>query len=275
MEAIGSEGTGPELEAEETLDALGVGYDAQPSFGRYRPDFELPDGSVLQVHGAFWHGHPAVRGMDEVETNEDYWTPKLRDNVARDKRRRRELLVEYSVPYVAWVWEVDPVPEHVAWHCRRLGLVEGTLEHRFWSKVEKRGFTECWPWQAGVYKDGRGQFYSPDSWSRSAPRVGYRLWYDCDPLDRNVLHKCGNANCVNPRHMYLGDQSDNTADALDHGTLATGADYSRSDLDEQDVREIRMSDETLEELADEYDVSFSNIGQIKRGETWQHVEVEE
>lgn len=124
MQAIESEGTGPELKAAAALDELGVSYDEQPTFGRYRPDFQLEDGTVLQVMGCFWHGCPCVRGMDEVETNEDYWSPKLVDNMARDRRRRRELLEDHGVPFVFWVWEHDDIARKVAWLCEWRGLVD-------------------------------------------------------------------------------------------------------------------------------------------------------
>jgi DNA mismatch endonuclease Vsr len=205
MEAIGSEGTGPERQAAAALDELGVGYEEQVRYGRYRPDFRLEDGSVLQVMGAFWHGHPSVRGMDEVGTNEDYWTPKLRENVERDRRRRRELLTEHGVPYVAWVWEPDPVPRHVEWHCRRLGLVEGTLKHRFWSKVDRGGADECWPWTSSTRDFNRPWFHSPDGWSHSGNRVAYRLWHGRIPEGRHVVHACGDVSCCNPRHLRAED----------------------------------------------------------------------
>lgn len=122
MEAIGSEGTGPEEEAAAALDALDVGYEEQPSYGRYRPDFRLEDGTVLQIMGYFWHGCSCQRGMDEVATNEDYWHPKLEDNVERDRRRRRDLLTEHGVPFVFWVWEHDDVAGRVVALCRARGL---------------------------------------------------------------------------------------------------------------------------------------------------------
>lgn len=123
MRAIESEGTGPEEQAAAALDALGVGYDEQVRFSRYRPDFQLEDGTVLQTMGCWWHGCPCTRSMAEVETNEDYWTPKLRDNVERDRRRRRELLAEHGVPYVFWVWEHEDIPERVAALCETRGLL--------------------------------------------------------------------------------------------------------------------------------------------------------
>lgn len=277
MEAIPSEGTAPEEAAKAALDGLGVSHDDHPTRGRYRPDFVLEDGTVLQIHGAFWHGHPDVRGMDEVETNEDYWSPKLRNNMERDRRRRQELLSDHDAPMVVWVWEVDPVAEHVAWHCRRLGLIEGTEEHWLWSKVEKSGFDDCWEWQAGTDR-GYGHFRWRDSTER-AHRAAYELWYGRDPGEQHVLHDCDNQICVNPRHLHLGSHEDNMREAWDRGLQHRGEGHGRSKLDEEAVRDIKKRHSpygrdgtSARQLADEYDVSPDTVRHIIEGETWGHVE---
>lgn len=122
MQAISSEGTGPELEAMRALDELGVDYDEHPSYGRYRPDLRLEDGTVLQVMGCFWHRCPCQREHGTPDTNEGYWDPKFEDNVARDKRRRVELLRDHDVPFVFWVWECQDIPLRVARLCEARGL---------------------------------------------------------------------------------------------------------------------------------------------------------
>lgn len=121
MQAVGSEDTGPEQVARLALEEMGVLYDEQVGFGRYTVDFVLEDGTVLQVMGCFWHACP--RHGNDPETNRDYWSPKLVENVERDRRRRRELLTEYGAPYVFWVWEHDDIAERVASLCRSRGIV--------------------------------------------------------------------------------------------------------------------------------------------------------
>lgn len=122
MQAIGSEGTGPEEAMEAALREIGVRYDKQPSIGRYRPDFLLEDGTVLQAMGCFWHCCPCQRGMDEVKSNEDYWTEKHEKNHERDHRRRRELLEEQGAPCVFWIWEHEDVAQRVLDLCEARGL---------------------------------------------------------------------------------------------------------------------------------------------------------
>jgi DNA mismatch endonuclease (patch repair protein) len=269
MRSIESEGTGPEAEAEAALDALGVAYEAQPSYGRYRPDFRLPDGSVFQVMGCFWHGCPCQRGMDEVGANEDYWGPKLRDNMERDRRRRRELLSERGVPYVAWVWEHADVGRQVEWHCRRLGLAPDTPGRRFWSKVEKRGAGECWPWRAGTDSRGDGNYHRGGT-SVRACREAYRLWFGRVPEGTGVVRSCGSAGCCNPGHL----RAERSAYA---GAGATGEDHGRSKLTEEQVRDIRgrykegPAGPSQEELAEEHGVSQAAVSLVLNGETWTGV----
>jgi len=115
------DGTDLEEEAATALDALGVGHEEQPSIGRYRPDFRLEDGTILQVMGCYWHACP-IHG-NSPDTNEDYWETKFAKNRERDKRRRRDLLSEHGVPLVFWVWEHEDVPERVAALCERRDLL--------------------------------------------------------------------------------------------------------------------------------------------------------
>ena len=94
-----------------------------------------------------------------------------------------------------------------------------------------------------------------------------------------VLHKCDNPACVNPEHLYLGDNEQNMADASERGSLgkgrSPGESNAKSKLTEQEVLEIRAKYEdgaTQAELAEEYDVSRPNVGKIVRREAWTHLD---
>lgn len=87
------------------------------------------------------------------------------------------------------------------------------LPDRFWSKVEKGN--RCWEWKAyksesrhGRFKlNGKVRYAHVLSWSHSygTPKG-------------LVLHKCGNASCVNPDHLYIGNNKQNTEDSVRDGT---------------------------------------------------------
>lgn len=102
---------------------------------------------------------------------------------------------------------------------------------RFWAKVDKRGPDECWNWLGAKARarGGYGQFGIRGYIAR-AHRVSWKLFHGDIPEGVLVLHKCGNPSCVNPDHLYLGNNSDNMMDKTrsgydhkraiaEHGTL--------------------------------------------------------
>ena len=92
--------------------------------------------------------------------------------------------------------------------------------NRFWEKVNRKSLDECWDWQASLFTGGYGKFCLTD-WQDHNIRRDYAAhrvsWVICKgpiPDDKLVLHKCDNRKCVNPRHLYLGNQSDNVSDRV-------------------------------------------------------------
>lgn len=70
-----------------------------------------------------------------------------------------------------------------------LKRIFGDHEARFWSKVDKRGPDECWPWTASCFEDGYGQF-SEDSVVCGAHRWGYERFVAPIPDGWEVDHLC-------------------------------------------------------------------------------------
>jgi hypothetical protein len=81
--------------------------------------------------------------------------------------------------------------------------MRGTLEERFWAKVDRLGDDECWPWLAAVH--GRGGYGVICSGKRGhkvmAHRVAYELLVGPIPEGLVIDHLCENPLCVNPAHM--------------------------------------------------------------------------
>lgn len=89
-------------------------------------------------------------------------------------------------------------------------------EGRFWSRVDRRGEDECWPWLGYTVKGGRG-ILSVSNKTMTAPRFSFHLHYGAIPEGQFACHACDNPSCVNPAHLWLGTASDNMADMLAKG----------------------------------------------------------
>lgn len=69
----------------------------------------------------------------------------------------------------------------------------------------------CWQWFAGFDQRGYGVF-NIKSKPQKAHRVSYRIHVGKIPTKAHVLHRCDNPACVNPKHLFLGDQNINMKD---------------------------------------------------------------
>lgn len=143
------------------------------------------------------------------------------------------------------------------------GYYEDEDEARFWDKVDTADGDDCWEWQSATDKHGYGQF-GFEGTVQLAHRMSFYFenGYWPDPC---CLHRCDNPACVNPAHLYEGDQSDNMKDAMARGRLPqAGRDPALSPEEVQDVRQ-RVEDGgrgIQKRLADEYDVSEDLISRV-------------
>jgi len=82
----------------------------------------------------------------------------------------------------------------------------------------------CWLWIGPVFprRGGYGAFSAGPFIMQRAHRVAWQLY--CNPIDKaqHVLHKCDNVSCVNPQHLFLGNQALNMRDKALKGRQQEG-----------------------------------------------------
>jgi hypothetical protein len=127
---------------------------------------------------------------------------------------------------------------------------------------------ECLRWTKIKDKDGYGV-----SSIKGVKMPAHRavMSFLTDVSGKYVLHKCTNRDCVNPEHLYLGDQKQNVQDQVDAGTFVRGSKNGKAKLDELSVEHIRKSSFSISSLAKYYGVSYYTVWDIKRNRSWKHL----
>lgn len=132
----------------------------------------------------------------------------------------------------------------------------------------------CWDWTGYVSK-GYGQFQIGANGSRirhRAHRVSYRIFNGPLTDDEDVLHSCDRHVCVQPAHLHLGDQADNSREMVERGRSCFGNRQHLVKLTEADVQWIRQqTNMTQMAMADALRVSQCTISNVLLGKTWKHV----
>lgn len=134
--------------------------------------------------------------------------------------------------------------------------------------IDKKGPDECWLWRGTVDKStGYGRYGKQRAHRVALERVEPR------PADRtHVLHAthCTSRLCVNPAHLRWGTQAENTADIAVVGNRK-GEHHALAKLTEEQVREIRSSDDSTRSLAERYGVHWATVYDARRRRTWTHI----
>lgn len=71
----------------------------------------------------------------------------------------------------------------------------------------------CWLWVRQLYPSGYGCFSTKNRRYR-AHRYSYETYKGAIPPRMHVLHSCDNPRCVNPDHLRIGTDFDNTQDKI-------------------------------------------------------------
>lgn len=152
-----------------------------------------------------------------------------------------------------------------------------TLEDRFWRFVDVGGLDACWTWKGSVRANGYGQIHGRGT-TLKAHRVSWELNNGPIPHGLVVCHTCDRRTCVNPRHLFVGTQADNMADASRkgrcRGKVQTGESHPAAKLTAADIPVIRAlvdGGHPSTQVGRLYGVDRTTISLIARRKTWRSV----
>lgn len=157
---------------------------------------------------------------------------------------------------------------------------KGTLEDRFWWRVDKSD--DCWIWtgythpQRGYGQIGIGR---RDEGLIETHRLSYELANGPIPEGMMVLHSCDVRACVNPDHLRVGTHRENMDDMVSRGRnhIPSGVSNGNAKLTTDQVEGIREQysrnyekikrgwRSNARELARQHGITEQYVSQIARG----------
>jgi hypothetical protein len=156
---------------------------------------------------------------------------------------------------------------------RLVQLHGATLLERFLHYTEKS--EGCWMWVG--YTDPRG-YGRLNIYGKPvlAHRIAWEL-FRSEKLtpDQHLCHRCDTPGCVNPDHLFVGDQAANNADMKAKGRmrpgLVQGEAHGCAKLSEDKVLQIRRHSGSPNEIAADFGISRRTVRDIRARRSWSHL----
>lgn len=146
---------------------------------------------------------------------------------------------------------------------------------RFWHHVNITN--ECWLWIGCINNKGYGKIFIDKVRTIYAHRLSYIIHHGSIKQKMFVCHTCDNPACVNPDHLYLGNNTDNMQDCSRKNRTTFGTKSANAKLTEKDVIYIKKNYTPykipMSFFANKFKVNEETVRNIIIGRTWRRVTV--
>ncbi|TGP34047.1 HNH endonuclease [Mesorhizobium sp. M2D.F.Ca.ET.185.01.1.1] len=143
------------------------------------------------------------------------------------------------------------------------------IASRFWEKTIPEPMSGCLIWLGSANPGGYGNFWC-EGRSRKAHRVAYAIEYGAIEAGVDVMHKCDNPACVNPRHLIAAPTAANIKDAFAKGRLHRRGDKNSKTIIPDNMVPIVLRliecGVTTAQISHAFEVNQSTVRRIARGE---------
>ena len=107
MRRVRGKDTTAEMAVRSLLHGLGFRFRLHRADLPGKPDIVLPKyKTAILVHGCFWHRHPGCPRASTPASRQEYWLPKFRRTIDRDRRNQEDLRRAGWNAIVVWECEL-------------------------------------------------------------------------------------------------------------------------------------------------------------------------
>jgi hypothetical protein len=157
-------------------------------------------------------------------------------------------------------------------------ILTPSLLSRYWSKVNRRSDSECWPWNGARTPEREGEHGPMGGYGRlhvldaetgkNRTEYAHRICFVMTHGDLDegfyALHRCDNPSCCNPAHIFAGTPLDNAQDRSKKGRSGgnrAGKGLTRALTPDQErlAGELYSSGLSLMKVAQQLSVSATTI----------------
>lgn len=152
------------------------------------------------------------------------------------------------------------------------------VEERLYRGIDTTDTSDnCWEYNGYKPRGSKSYGYIQiEGRAKIAHRVSYELNKGEIPKGYVVMHSCDNPCCINPAHLSVGTNKDNSQDMVRKGRhkYNIGAESYNTKFKDEDIIEIRkklLDGKSISSVSREYGVSWPCIQDIKLKRTWKHI----